>query len=136
MVNRWFFAAPLCCIFLISAGCGGFATEPVAGKVTFNGKALTQGTVTLVPQSADFPASAQPIGAIQDDGSYLISTAKEVGAPAGEYKVVVRSVKPVDPSDEYSMTKSVIPAVYNSDSTTPLKLVVPSDSYELTLTGK
>lgn len=134
-LNRIAFIA--CAVTFISVlGCGGFATNSVAGKVTLNGEALSQGTVTLIPESSEFPAPSNPVGAIQEDGSFLISTAKLVGAPPGEYKVVVASTVKVDPNDEYSVTKSVIPKEYCDAATSPLRMVVPSENYDISMVGK
>ncbi len=128
------FLLGLACLLL--TGCGGLSTTPVEGTVKFNGEPLKQGTVELVPQGSDFPAASNPVGAIKDDGSFLISTDKSTGAPAGEYKVVVRSTVPADPNDEYSLPKSVIPDIYGKAASTPLSLTVPSDQYDLELEGK
>ena len=76
------------------AGCGGGAGKrPVAkvsGKVTFNGQAVTSGTVSLFPVNAAKVTEAGKHGicVIQSDGSFKASTYGEFdGAIIGKHRV-------------------------------------------------
>lgn len=69
------------------AGCGGKSTK-VNGKVTYQGKTVVWGTVTLVDGTGMFYQ-----GPIALDGSYEIA-----GVPAGPVKIAVFSPKPGDES--------------------------------------
>lgn len=76
---------------LPSCGCGSSSsrqrplTLPVKGKVTYHGKAPSQGRVDFEPDTGR-PAS----GNIQADGTYVLSTFKEGdGAIPGVHRVAV-----------------------------------------------
>jgi hypothetical protein len=76
----------------VSGGCGSsdappLATLPVAGKISYKGKPLTQGTVTFAPEDG-FGREAS--GPIQSDGSFTLSTFKTGdGAVPGVHRVAV-----------------------------------------------
>ena len=122
-------------------GCGSsqIKTEPVSGVVSFNGTPLTTGTVTFVPESGTANDAPQSLGSIGEDGAYKLGTGIAEGAPPGSYKVDVTSSVPSDPTDPYSLPKSVIPAKYASSDTTDLRVEVikspGAGAYDLKLTG-
>lgn len=68
-----------------SAGCEG-GTGDLSGKVTYRGKAVVSGSVTVV--GADGLPHVGPIG---PDGTYAVS-----GVPAGPVRIAVMSPNPVD----------------------------------------
>lgn len=72
---------------MLASGCGAGGDKPasVSGRVTYNGKTITSGTVVLV--GADGKASDP--GAVQSDGSYSIAR-----SPAGTVKVVFDNPPP------------------------------------------
>ncbi len=78
-------------ITLGSFGCGGPAptgapTSPVKGRVTFQGKPVTKGTITFEPEGAGKEAS----GEIQADGTFVLTTyKKDDGAVLGNHRVSV-----------------------------------------------
>ena len=80
-------------ISLAIGGCGGkkFETAPTQGTVTFNGKKVTGGTITLSPVSGgpnDRYTGRAAIGTIQSDGSFVLTTYdKEDGAIIGKHQV-------------------------------------------------
>jgi hypothetical protein len=80
-------ALSLLAVTLLASGCGGGGDKPasVSGHVTYNGKAVTSGTVVLL--GADGTASAT--GAVQPDGTYSIAK-----SPAGKVKVVFDNPPP------------------------------------------
>lgn len=74
------------------AGCGdGKPTAyPVTGTVTIGGKEPDGAIVRLWPVENDSADAARPLGYVQADGSFQLTTYKENdGAPAGRYKVTV-----------------------------------------------
>jgi hypothetical protein len=83
--------------FLLCAvsGCGGFGSGaeppliPVKGKITYNGKPLTKGTVRFEPDGFGRPAYAQ----IQSDGTFVLTSVKQAdGAVEGHHRVSVKDV--------------------------------------------
>lgn len=100
-------AAGLALILGLAAGCGGkkaVSMCPVAGKVTVEGKPLTSGIVTLIPDVGPVPHRGKSkietpgvsAGQIESNGSYEIFTSGQPGAPRGKYRVtVVPSTMPV-----------------------------------------
>lgn len=78
---------------LLTQGCGGSAslgTVKIKGVVKHNGKALSSGTVTFNPTDVKNGRAAQ--GAIQPDGTFVLSTSKDGdGALPGTYNVTVTS---------------------------------------------
>ena len=76
-------------VAFIGCGDGHPETAPVAGKVTYKGQPVTQGTVTFYP--ADGRSS---IGKIKQDGTYTMTTfAAGDGALLGEHRVTIKSTQ-------------------------------------------
>jgi hypothetical protein len=86
-----------------AAGCGGKgATQPVTGKVTFNGKPVTGGSLTFSAIAGEGVKESNPSATaeIQSDGSFTLTTRKEGdGAVVGRYRVSYSSPAP-EGSDE------------------------------------
>jgi hypothetical protein len=84
---------PLICVsILVNAGCGSKypATAPVSGKISINGKPVTQGRISFHPTTGDRPALAN----IQPDGSYALTTFEHGdGALLGHHKVSIKSTR-------------------------------------------
>jgi hypothetical protein len=70
---------------LAASGCGSSKTASVSGKVTYRGRAVTSGTVTVISQDGTVVGS----GAIQADGSFTIAR-----APTGAIRVAVDNPVP------------------------------------------
>lgn len=106
-----------CLIPLLAAfGCGNENESIVRGKVTYQGKNLTGGTILFNPLDETQPSAHT---AIQEDGSY------EIIAIAGENKVIINWYSEVDPTLEpgdagYTIPKPLIPPKYSSIDSTPL----------------
>lgn len=85
----------------------------VKGKVTLDGKAVTSGQVSLLPELID-PNNAPPSssGKIESDGSYEIFTGGKSGAPVGKFKVGVTPdmSKPLEKGAEALPKKYMDPA--------------------------
>lgn len=133
------------CLACILAGCtGGETITKAGGIVTFKGKPLSTGTVEFYPVEGGRTANA----VINSDGTFTISYRQPGdGLPPGEYKVAVISVKEksskrrekaeenvdgsYDESEIYAAPSgksvSIVPTVYNSIMTTPLRQTVVDD---------
>jgi hypothetical protein len=81
-------------LFLVLAGCGSgkISTYPVIGTVSVDGKPAEGAILTLCPtDGSDQFKRERPFGQADASGKFGLTTfvAKD-GAPAGEYKVIVR----------------------------------------------
>ena len=90
---------------LASAGCGpGLPVlVPVRGKVTLpSGTPVHNGSVTLHPDVTKGNKSKElPIGAIDEQGNFIVRTGAREGAPAGWYKVAIAAAEQIDPKNPY-----------------------------------
>lgn len=86
----------ICMVALFSvAGCGGpaFKLQPVTGKVTLDGKPISDATINFTPSGA----GAAAMGRTDANGVYTLMDSRGEGAPGaeqGEYKVAVLWYKP------------------------------------------
>ncbi|UUO06393.1 hypothetical protein M4951_23985 [Blastopirellula sp. J2-11] len=117
-----------------SLGCSGNSgpqSFPVQGKVTYEGKPLSRGTIIFNPVNEALPASR---GEIQADGTYKLSLAqKGDGAVPGEHRVIVNSSTQVKQGMEiddpnYELPRPLVPIKYSSLSTTPLSQTVKAEA--------
>jgi hypothetical protein len=115
----------------VLAGCSpsGPATGEVSGKVTFKGKAVTEGTVTFLNPKEGGAAE----GELGPDGTYKLNGKVVVG----EYVVVITPlVQIVDTDPGKSPPAPVekpapnIPQKYRQQGTTPLKETVKEGKNE------
>lgn len=120
-------------------GCGSSApkTVRVSGVVDFDGKPLTKGTITFLPQTTGEKDLNRPAtGIIDSQGRFELSTYKPGdGALPGKYQVTVvsNSVEPtLEEIAEGAKYVSAIPAGYNSPLTSGLSATV-SESGPVTL---
>ena len=73
--------------FLLLAGCGPEHPETagVTGKITYQGKAVTEGKIMFYPESG-----RAAVGTISEDGSYQLTTFDEGdGALLGKHRVTI-----------------------------------------------
>ena len=119
----------------LTPGCGGvgLGTVPVEGTVTYQGKPLTNGTVTFQPKEGP-PA----IGAIGPDGHYKLTTKEhDDGAIPGHYQVGVTSVEgtpnlmPGGPG--YKPIKQILPRHLGQPSNSRVEADVSSDKKVINL---
>jgi hypothetical protein len=134
---------PACLIALAALGCGG-ADTPVAvqGLVKLDGAPLAGATVTFMStQDALRPAT----GYTDQEGVFhLTSFRKDDGALPGDYRVLVTKIQPIEPPPDtnsgdpdavlkhYKSLKSqkrtsLLPLLYASYDTTPLRCKVPAE---------
>jgi hypothetical protein len=91
---RWvgFRCAILAASLAFAAGCGDSKATPypVSGKLLVDGKEPDGALVRLWPVDSDGPDAIRPLGYVQPDGTFQLTTQKENdGAPPGRYKVTV-----------------------------------------------
>ncbi len=117
-------------------GCGGVGTlYPVSGKVTVDGKPLSDGQLTFVAEGdKGDKTTAAPFGKIKD-GTYSLSTKGKPGAPAGKYHVMVMTQYPGGPEKPVAL-----PVRYSQPEKSGLSVeVVPNPAagaYDLKLTSR
>lgn len=118
-----------------ACGCGRSdrpETVPLNGKVTYNGKPLTRGTVLLTPDGSGYAAT----GEIQPDGTFkLTSFDKDDGAVPGKYRVAVQ-VFPEEgglPGAESAGGKPPVPAKYMAPSTSGIIVEIKPGEKDLNL---
>ena len=88
-------------------------TVPVKGKVTYQGKPLTQGSVTFEPDGTGREAN----GSIQPDGTFVLSTFKEGdGALVGVHRIAV--------SGTGKGGKEIVPIKYRNTSSSKVEVEV------------
>jgi hypothetical protein len=133
---------PACLSALVAVGCGG-AGSPVAvkGMVKLDGNPLAGATVTFMPTGD----SGRPATGETDRNGvfHLTSLRKDDGAFPGDYRVVVTKIQAIDPPPptnsgepdavlkHYQSLKSqkrtaLLPSLYGSYATTPLRGKVPT----------
>jgi hypothetical protein len=119
-------------LLVLGIGCGdGAIRYPVTGKITFNNEPFTAETTRVLfkPDKAKGNDSVlEPVGKIDETGSYVLTTNGKAGAPAGWYRVVVSAhddtVDPGRPPTRLPVPKSVLPARYGLASSTDLVIEV------------
>lgn len=93
----------------LCSGCGprGPETAEVAGKVTYGGQPVPEGTITFYPERGR-PAS----GRIRADGSYRLTTfAEGDGALLGRHTVTIEAVRFAGAPEPKSMEEEVARAL-------------------------
>lgn len=82
----------------LSAGCGssGPAYWPICGKVTFQGKPVTNGEMRFCNSKAGIDV----VESLNTEGQYTVVTAVQKGLPEGQYQVAVM------PKLDFSRVKS------------------------------
>jgi hypothetical protein len=146
-------------LFLAVAGCGTTddigPTLPVSGTVTVDGKKLDEGAVVFVPDDTKGNKAKVSAQSAVKDGSYTLtsssSTFNKVGAPAGWYKVTIKTEVPmgagsgkvaadpktVDPKAAAAPKGMKIAHRYTELDKTPLLVEVkPGGSYDLKAESK
>jgi len=121
-------AVPTCVgLALVVSGCGGGRKPvyPVHGEVRVNGRAPAHAMVTFHPVADDGPAAVLPIGSVDDQGRFtLTSYAAGDGAPEGEYRVTVAWFLSSGRPGDDSPPANYLPVRYARPDTTPLHAVV------------
>jgi hypothetical protein len=131
--------ALLCAAALCTAGCGGPYDSKVAGKVTLDGAIIPAGAVAFLPISS----GPSGYGRVDESGSYVISTGREVGLPSGDYQVAVTATAPSQTTKTADggpppAGKALTPRWYGNKDTSGLKFTVKrgSNTIDLELNSK
>ena len=113
-------------LILVLAGCGSphGPLAPGRGKVTLDGKPLTDGFVKYVPTESN-SLRTFPSGKIDATGAYQVFVTGHKGIPYGSYKATVVVLE-----REGEPAKVSVPSKYSNWETTPLKVEVSKDSKE------
>ncbi len=120
---------PLCLVFLFGCGAKYYATAPTSGKVAYDIKPITQGTITFIPVKDDgSPREGKAaIGTIQSDGTFVLTTyEKDDGAILGKHRVVYSP--PEEESDEEA---EVVVKDGEEEAATPAKKQPQGIEFEL-----
>ena len=108
------------------AGCGSAGFVPVEGVVTLDGRPLVGATVAL-ERTEGPPEKRLFAGETDAEGRYVIRPFEKsgIGAPPGEYRVMITSVKASPGADEMTVfPKEPVPEEYRNGSRT---ITVPED---------
>jgi hypothetical protein len=100
----------LCSILLIDGGCRKKETYRVSGKVTFNGAAVSNGEIQLLPADQNAAPAAGQI----ENGQYHLQ------AKPGPKRVSIRAARKIEqkiPGSLGAPYQDYIPAQFNSEST-------------------
>lgn len=137
-MNRLLASWLFCTIAALVAGCSSspqFETAQAAGRVTLDGKPVTQGSVVFTPPQG-WPAR----GELDAEGRFTLSTYETGdGAILGQHEIVVIAQSGPDPSEHFERpppapTKWLIPERYGSRTTSGLTYEVHKDQpNEITL---
>jgi hypothetical protein len=125
----------------IAPGCGkGERLVPVHGKVTVNGKPLSDGVVIFEPDvQKGNHTTEEPRGMIADshDGSFELSCRGGKGAPLGHYRVVIWPMKQPTPETGMRTPEWLANARYTDSKTSGLTAEVvdppPAGGYNFDL---
>lgn len=79
----------VCTTLCTFTGCGGQPVGKVAGKVTYNGAPVSDGSIIF--QSADGTVGLS--ANLAADGTFVMTSADRPGLPPGDYKVAVSPSK-------------------------------------------
>jgi hypothetical protein len=122
---------------IAALGCGHASgvgrTFPVTGKITFNDEPWTAKTtdVWFKPDASKGNTSPfDPVGTVDADGNYKLTTKGKNGAPPGWYQVVVTAredaapAHPQRPGPHRPVAKSLLPSKYGQPQTSGLAIEV------------
>jgi hypothetical protein len=137
-------------ILLLSLGClialpgcsSGPRQVPVSGKITVNGRPLTEGRITFLPAN-DNRNELVPYGSVNKDGEYVLHTNGKLGAPLGQYKVIIQIPSEFESAPgkkrQGPLPKRLIHPKFSNAALTPLQVTVEESAqpgaYDFIVTG-
>ena len=105
---------------LLAVGCGGTPPPfaPVKGKVSYQGRPLTTGTIVFTPDPVRGTSGPLARADIQPDGSYQLKSSEQAGAVPGWHRVTVLAIDaaPQWNSQQPVVPRSLIPPRYSDPS--------------------
>src|SRR5437868_7064181 len=119
------------------AGCSRNAADgvyPVSGTVRYNGRPVANAQVTFHPVNEANPKAVRPVGKVDDQGRFTLTSFKEKdGAPAGEYRVTVvwYLARPARLGSDETVSANYLPPKYASVETSELSVNVTPGTNEL-----
>jgi hypothetical protein len=124
--------------FAALAGCSDEGPKlpvfPVKGAVQFEGEPAAGAFVAFHPKSPAKPGQ-EPLRSaaqVQPDGAFEVTTYTQGdGAPAGEYAVTVQWTKLIKQGKDAVAGPNVIPPIYGSPDSTPLKVTIKEGPNQL-----
>jgi hypothetical protein len=133
-LGRWLL---LTAVLLCPSCSGGLNT--VRGKVLYDGKPIKNAVVAFHPKDDNSAAAFHPTGVTDANGVFTLSTQKDAGAPAGEYRVTVLWMEAeAGATDQPTKISQGIPArtdrlkgKYADPATSGLKAVIKSGDNEI-----
>jgi hypothetical protein len=118
------------CVAALSLGCGANSSLiPVTGQVLLDDMPLGSGSLTLEPDPVS-QSWDRPVGTIGPEGQFTIFTNGRLGAPPGNYRIVIFAHAETDPgagSAHPGLPASLIAERYQRGETTPLRLSVKNE---------
>ena len=88
-VRPWRLVAALI-LALVCQACGSRSrVYPVQGSVFYEGKPAHKAIVFLIPLTPSTTSKDRPMGRVDKDGNFTITTARSNGDPSGEYVVTI-----------------------------------------------
>lgn len=103
-------------LLIVAQGChrSPGALTPVTGRISYQGRPLTTGTIVFVPDISRGETGPAGYAKIRPDGTYVLQTTDGPGVPAGWYRITVTSLGP--PGSTYNnplpIPQSYIPDRY------------------------
>lgn len=128
-------------ILLLLAGCGSKSERPkeypglVTGRVTLDGKPLSGGTITFVPEVAEEEGGRPGLARIEPDGGFWVGSAnpaKPAGLIPGRYRVTVLAMRPDPTGTGNPIAQMTVPEVYSEAATSPLEATIVAGKNRLT----
>jgi len=117
-------------VVLFALGCGGSDFTTVQGTVTYDGKPLTNGYVTILPDGEGESASGQ----IGSDGRFTLTTFNATdGVKPGKYKVRIASYLSEAKMNDPTSGKPAIPEKYFDVAKSGLTVTIAGKSQTLDL---
>lgn len=118
-------------------GCGGENFQPITGSVSFEGKPLAKGVITLYPKGEGTTVGGEIV-----DGSFAL--ARENGPTPGKYRVEIIAFRPtgksefdIDEQKQVDIEEQFLPPRYNRNSTLELEVTsVGENKFEFDLEPK
>ena len=137
-IKRWKWSL-LVGLLAALVGCGesGPKLEPVSGKVLKDGKAMTNVSISMVPEGDGIAA----IGTADGSGNIVVETNGKSGAMKGKYKIGV--TEPIRPMTPEALASGSPPPLsfnrkYESPQTSGFEFEVPAGggNFEFSVTAK